>query len=129
MLAVTPWRTQAWAVAIVTVLALTALTIAERAGRDRDVALALGCAAAAAFVPLALVLREEFVLVANQRGIGVSHPVASLTCTLTLLVVGFFVARRRPFDAGRVLARVTFPALILGFTFLAAVGRTASLVV
>ncbi|MDZ4774503.1 MAG: hypothetical protein SGI72_15355 [Planctomycetota bacterium] len=120
LLAVTPLRTNAIAVAVLTSLVVVVLALVERAGRTRAVETSLACAAALSFVPLALVVREEIVLIANQRGIrGVSATASSILCALAILVLCIVVARRRPFDPERALARVTFPALILGCACLA----------
>ncbi len=120
VLAVTPLRTNALAVASLATIVLFVLALVERSKNARLVAFALAFSAALSAVPLALVVREEIVLVANQRGIqGVSHAVASIPCAITLLVAGWMLSRRRPIDVERLLVRVTFPALILGFAFVA----------
>lgn len=120
ILAVTPWRAEPVAVAIVTFAIVWVLARIERAGRRRVVDHALAFLASAAWIVLALVVREEIVLIANQRGFaGVTHVHGSIACAFGLAVLGFALARRRPIDCTRLLARTCFPALLFGLAVLA----------
>lgn len=129
LLCATPWRTSAPVVSLLAVALHVLLQVVARGGNTARVDRLLAGLAPLSLVPLALVARDEFTLIANQRGFAFIDSTTS-GVIVALLLVSLAAVRvlradvRGRIDVARLLARTSLPCLLLGLstlTFWAAV--------
>ncbi|MBL8859320.1 MAG: hypothetical protein JNL28_12490 [Planctomycetes bacterium] len=129
LVVLTPWATNPWATALTTAVLFALARALEPVAGGRIFDRVVGVLAALSSVPLALIVREEIVLVAHQRGhAGVTHAHATWICAALIAAGAWLLCRRSRVGTRavpeRLVTRVSFPLLIIALTLLA--GWTAA---